>query len=56
MELVSLPHFSMIFQENISLDNKVILTDEISLSGCFHFARYYAVCVLQLFVNLFVTS
>ena len=34
----------------------VILTGRISLFGCLYFARYWAICVLQLFVNQAVTS
>ena len=34
----------------------VLLTDQISLSGCFYFMRYWAICVLHLFVNQVVTS
>ena len=34
----------------------ILLPDKVSLSGCFYFVRYRAICVLQLFVNLVVTS
>ena len=34
----------------------VLLTDQISLHGCFYFLRYWATCVLELFVNQVVTS
>ena len=34
----------------------ILLTDQISLSGCLYFLRYWAICVLQLFVNQVVTS
>ena len=29
----------------------ILLIDQVSLSGCLYFARYWAICVLQLFVN-----
>ena len=34
----------------------ILLTDQVSLSGCLYFVRYWSVCVLQLFVNQVVTS
>ena len=34
----------------------ILLTDQISLSGCLYFLRYGAIRVLQLFVNQVVTS
>ena len=33
-----------------------LLTDQISLPGCLYFLRYWAICVLQLFVIQVVTS
>ena len=30
--------------------------DQVSLYGCLYFMKYWAVCLLQLFVNLAVTS
>ena len=30
----------------------ILLTDQISLPNCFYILRYWAICVLQLFVNL----
>ena len=36
--------------------NIIILTDQISLADCLYFQRYWAKCVLQLFVNEVVTS
>ena len=33
-----------------------ILTDQISLSGCLYFLRYWAICALEFFVNQVVTS
>ena len=35
---------------------QVIWTDEIPLSDCLYFLRYWAICLLQLFVNQTVTS
>ena len=32
------------------------LTDQIALSDCLYFLRYWSICVLQLFVNQAVTS
>ena len=29
----------------------ILLTDQISLSDCFYFLRYWAICVLQMFVS-----
>ena len=29
----------------------ILLIDQISLSGCFYFSRYWSICILQLFVN-----
>ena len=34
----------------------ILLTDLISLSDCLYFLRYWAICVLQLFVFQVVTS
>ena len=34
----------------------ILLTDQISLSGCLYFLRYWEICVLQLFDNQVVTS
>ena len=34
----------------------ILLTDQISLHGCLYFLRYWAICVLQFFVNQVVTS
>ena len=40
----------LIFQEKcFSCD--ILLTDEVSLSDCLYFLRYWAICVLQLFVS-----
>ena len=32
------------------------MTDQVSMSDCLYFSRYWAICVLQLFVNQAVTS
>ena len=53
--IVSLPHFVYIFQQKCP-SCYILLTDQISLSGCLYFLRYWATCVLQLFVNQVVTS
>ena len=43
----SLCHVScMIFEEKY-LSGYILLTDQISLSGCLYFVRYWAICVLQ---------
>ena len=34
----------------------ILLTDQISLSDCIYFSRYWGICVLQLFVNQAVMS
>ena len=34
----------------------ILITDQISSSDCLYFLRYWAICVLQLFVNHGVTS
>ena len=33
-----------------------LLTNQISLSGCLHLVRYWAICALQFFVNQVVAS
>ena len=47
--LVSAPHFVYNFPIIYS-------TNQISLSDCLWFSRYWAICVLQLFANQAVTS
>ena len=50
-QLVFLPHhFPHNFWKKIFLCLNFI-NCQISLSGCFYFAKYLAICVLQLFVN-----
>ena len=47
---VSPPHFVYDFlKKNVSC--YIFLTDQISLSDCLYFSRYWAICVLQLFVD-----
>ena len=52
--LVSPPHF--VDDQEKCFSSDILLTDQISLSDCLHFSRYWAICVLQLFVNQAVTS
>ena len=51
--LVSAPYFVYDF---LCFLYYILLTDQISLSDCCYFMRYWAVCVLQVFVNQNVTS
>ena len=53
--LVSPPHFVYDFQEKC-LSCYILLTDQVSLSDCLYFSRYWAICVLQLLINQAVTS
>ena len=46
----SVYHF---FKKNVS--HAVVLTNQILLSECLYFSRYWAICVSQLFVNQAVT-
>ena len=43
-ELISLPHFIHDFCRKISL--YILLTDQVSLSGCLYFVRYWVICVV----------
>ena len=52
--LVFLPHFVYDFSKKC-FSCYILLTDQISLSDCLYFSRYWAICVLQLFVNQAVT-
>ena len=54
LELASLPHFLMIFEEKYFW-SYILLPDQISLSDSLYFVRYWAICVLQLFFYQFVT-
>ena len=47
---VSPPHFVYDFQEK-SFSCYILLTEQISLSDCLYFSKYWTICVLQLFVN-----
>ena len=47
--------FAYDFQQKCS-SCYVLLTDQISLPGCPYFLRYWAISVLQFFVNQAVTS
>ena len=53
--LVYPPHFMYDFSEQ-RFSCYILLTDQISLSDCLYFLRYWAICVLRLFVNQAVTS
>ena len=54
--LVSPPHFVYDFSKKKCFSSYILLTDQISLSDCLYFSRYWAMCVLKLFVNQAVTS
>ena len=45
----------IIFQQKY-FSGYILLTNQISLSGCLYFVRYWAICVFQLFVNQAVLS
>ena len=51
------PHhiLRLIFQEKC-FSFYILLTDQISLPDCFYFSRYWAISVLQLFVNQALTT
>ena len=51
LRIVFLHHiFCMIFQQKC-FSRYVLLTDQISLSDCLYFLRYWTICVLQVLVN-----
>ena len=54
--LVSLSHFANDFAKKKCCSYYVLLTGQISLSDCLYFSKYWAICVLQLFVKQAVTS
>ena len=56
LELVYLPHFLRDFRRKKYYCCYILLPDQISMSGCLHFVRYWAICILYLFVNQDVTS
>ena len=47
--------FHMLFEEKY-FSCYILLIDQVSLSGCLYFVRYWAICVLLLFVNQVVAS
>ena len=47
-------HFVYDFSKKKFTD--IILTDQIYLPDCLYFLRYWAICVLQFFVSLVLTS
>ena len=53
--IVSPPHSVYDFSTKIMLCY-ILLTDQMSLSDCLYFLKYWAKCVLQLFVNQVATS
>ena len=53
--LVSQPHFVYDFSRKC-FSCYILLPDQISLSDYLYFSRYWAIWVLQLFVNQAVTS
>ena len=53
--IVSPAHFEHDFSTKCS-SCYILLTSQISLHGCLYFLRYWAMYVLQLFVNQVVTS
>ena len=56
---VSPAHFVYDFSTKLFLilySVNILLTHQISLPGCLYFLRYWAICVLQLFVNHVVKS
>ena len=53
--IVSPAHFAYDFSTKCS-SCYILLTDQISLPGCLYLLRYWAICVLQLFVNQVVMS
>ena len=53
--LVSPPHSVYDFSRKC-FSCYILLTDLISLNDCLYYLRFWAICVLQLFVNYAVTS
>ena len=53
---VSPPYFVYDFSTKKCFTYYILLTDQISFSDCPYFLRYWAICVLQLFVNQAVMS
>ena len=48
--IVSPPYFVLIFQQKC-FSCYILVTDQISLSDCLYFSRYWAICLLHLFVS-----
>ena len=53
--IVSPPHFVYDFSRKIFIILYSFLNDQILWSDCLYFMKYWEMCVLQLFVNQFVT-
>ena len=53
--IVSPAHFVYDFSTKMFLCY-ILLTDQLPLSGCLYFLRYWAICVLHSFVNQVVSS
>ena len=51
LELVSHALFFCIIFEGNYFSCYILVIDQVSLSGCLYFVRYWAICALQLFVN-----
>ena len=54
--IVSPPHFMCDFSPKMYTQCYILLSNQISLSGCLYFLRYWTICLLQLFVNQVVTG
>ena len=52
--IVSAAHFVIIFQEKCFV--YILFIEQMSLSDCLYFIRYWVISVLQLFVSQVVTS
>ena len=55
LRLVAPPHIVYDFQESY-FSFCILFTDQVSLSDCLYFLRYYKIFILQLFVNQAVKS
>ena len=53
--LVFPPYFVYDFQETC-FSCYILLTNQILLSDCLYFSRYWAICVVPLFLNQAMTS
>ena len=57
LRLVFPPHFVYDFSRKMfPVLYYILLTNQLSLSDCLYFSRYWAICVCVLFVNQAVTS